>query len=84
MAGPMNPLEKLIAFLERLNTHDLHYTLACVRDAVMVEVFVPGEHWEIEFFADSHVEVEIFKSGGTGTDLEDERALERLFTTNES
>jgi hypothetical protein len=32
---------------------------------------------EIEFFADSHVEVEVFKSNGSY--LEDESALERLF-----
>jgi hypothetical protein len=80
----MNPLAKLIAFLERLDRHNLHYTLACVRDAIMVEVFVPGEHWEVEFFADCHVEVEVYKSGGPGTDLEDESALERLFAEEAS
>ncbi len=45
----------------------------------MVEVAVPGERWEVEFFADDHVEVEIFLSTDKG--IEGEDALQRLFDT---
>jgi hypothetical protein len=41
----------------------------------MVSVAVPGERWEVEFFADGHVEVERFPSAG---DIEGEEALKRL------
>ena len=27
---------------------------------------MPGARWEVEFFADGHVEVEIFRSDSTG------------------
>ncbi len=30
----------------------------------MVEVVVPGQRWEVEFFQDSHIEVEKFISNG--------------------
>jgi hypothetical protein len=43
----------------------------------MVEVAVPGERWEIEFFADGHLEVEVFgKSEGV---IGGEETLSRLF-----
>jgi len=71
----MNPLQKLIDFIERLRDADIAFRLDSVREAVMVEVMVPGEHWEVEFFPDGHVEVEVYGSAG----LEDESSLERLF-----
>ena len=77
----MNPLEKPLKFLERLETAKIHYRLETVRDAIMVEVFTPGEHWEIEFFADSHVEIEAYRSGAKEEGLEGEEALDRLFAT---
>lgn len=43
---------------------------------MMVLVTVPGERWEIEFFADDSVEVEVFKSSG---EIKGELKLERLF-----
>jgi hypothetical protein len=33
-------------------------------DTIMVSVAVPGEYWEIEFFADGSVELERFVSQG--------------------
>ena len=42
----------------------------------MVEIPVPGERWEVEFFDDEHVEVEVFKVDGY---MRDEGALEDLF-----
>lgn len=41
----------------------------------MVEVAVPGERWEVEFFADGEVAVEVFRSAG----MEGEEALARLW-----
>lgn len=43
----------------------LSYTLAHNReDAIMVLVAVPGERWEVEFFADGTIDVEVFVSTG--------------------
>lgn len=75
----MNPLQKVIDFIERLRAANLAFRLDSVREAVMVEVMIPGEHWEVEFFADGHVEVEVYTSPGAEAGLEDESSLERLF-----
>ena len=75
----MNPLQKVIDFIERLRASDIAFRLDSVREAVMVEVMVPGEHWEVEFFPDGHVEVEVYSSAGSEAGLEDESSLERLF-----
>ena len=42
----------------------------------MVEVAIPGERWEVEFFADGHVEVEKFIGQA---EILGEEELERLF-----
>jgi hypothetical protein len=69
-------LAQLLEFVRRLEHHGLHSSLAIARDdAVMVTVAVPGERWEVEFFADGTVEVERFRSDGTITDR---TALETL------
>lgn len=59
-------LESVLGFLESLESASIHYQLASVRpEALMVNVAVPGERWEIEFLASGTVEVEIFTSDGT-------------------
>jgi hypothetical protein len=61
----LNPLEKLLAFLSELDRRKIFFKLTRVRDeAIMVEIAVPGERWEIEFFGDGRIEVEVFKSPG--------------------
>jgi hypothetical protein len=61
----LNPLEKLLDFLSELDRCKIHFKLARMRDeAIMVEIAVPGERWEVEFFGDGQVEVEVFKSPG--------------------
>jgi hypothetical protein len=73
-------LQKLLDFLDQLEQRKIHFTLGRSRsEAIMVRVDVPGERWEVEFFADRHVEVEVFRSGGPDSDLEGEEALQRLF-----
>jgi len=70
-------MKKLIEFLNALEESGIYYKLNKVRDAIMVEIAVPGERWEVEFMNDDTVEVEIFKSIG---EIEDESVLNRLFT----
>ncbi len=45
----------------------------------MVKVAVPGEHWEVEFFASGEVEVEVFRSDGN---IQSEEALAKLLREN--
>ena len=59
------PFQKLSSFLKQLEQDKIHYTLASHRDdAIMVQVTVPGERWEIEFLGDGTVEIERFISHG--------------------
>ncbi len=52
----MNPLQKLLDFLSELDARKVHHRLSRVRpEAIMVEIAVPGERWEVEFFADGHL-----------------------------
>ena len=69
-------MKKLIDFLNELEDKKIHYKLAkYCDDYIMVEIAVPGEHWEVEFSPDD-VRVEKFKSDGT---LFDESELRDLF-----
>lgn len=73
----MNPLRKLLDFLASLDDGKIYHRLSRPRvEAIMVEVAVPGERWEVEFFEDGRVEVEVFESSGK---VEGEKALTRLF-----
>ena len=58
-------MKKLIDFLNKLEQNKIYYKLNKVCDAIMVEVAVPAQRWEIEFFEDGSVEIEKFISGGT-------------------
>lgn len=64
-------MDNLLSFLCDLENHRLHYTLEHNRDeAIMVLIAVPGQRWEVEFFADGHVEIERFvSSGGVVSDV---------------
>ncbi len=70
-------MKKLLGFLDDLDARKIHWRLFRARnEAIMVEIAVPGERWEVEFFADESVEVEIFCSDGN---IEGVGALDRLF-----
>ena len=69
-------MTQLLAFLNELENRKIYYRLNKVRDSIMVEIAVPGQRVEAEFFADGHVEVEKFVSDGK---LYDASELERLF-----
>jgi len=71
----INPLTKLLVFLDKLEEQKIWYRLAHIRDSIMVITAIPGERWEIEFFEDGHVEVERFISPGK---IEDEDILSVL------
>lgn len=69
---------RLLSFLSKLEDRKIAYSLNHVRDdAVMVEVAVPGERWEVEFLSDGSVDAERFVSTGT---LCGEEALGVLLT----
>ena len=76
MAKGVACMKKLITFLERLEEKKIYYKLNKVRDAIMVEIAIPGERWEVEFFADGNVEVEKFISNA---EILGEEELEQLF-----
>jgi hypothetical protein len=74
----MNHLQSLIAFLERLETAKVWYRLSKIRDAILVEVAVPGQLWEIEFFADGRIEREVFESLNDVEEIATPEALDDL------
>ena len=50
-------------FMRELDGTRTSYTPTSVREgAIMVQVALPGERWEIEFFDDREPEVELFHS----------------------
>jgi hypothetical protein len=72
--------QKILALLRRLEAAKIAHRLNRVRDdALMIEVAVPGERWEIEFVNDGDevtVEIERFRSNGR---MYDESMLANLF-----
>lgn len=70
-------LKEFNTFLNKLEENKIFYKLDKVRsEALMVEVVVPGQRWEIEFLDDGTVEIEKFISD---KDMYDARELEILF-----
>lgn len=69
-------MKRLLEFLDLLEQKAIYHRLNKVRDAIMVEIAIPGQRWEIEFFDDGKIEVEKFISEGV---LYDESALDTLF-----
>lgn len=52
-------------FIRELDASQTHYGVTSVREgAVMVQVTLPGERWEVEFFEDRDPEIEVFISDG--------------------
>ena len=70
-------MKQLLEFLDRLEAANIHYQLGHYRESINVQVSVPGERWEVEFFSGGVVEVEVFVSrGGVTAGVE---KLEELF-----
>jgi len=65
-------IHHLLSFLERLRAAHIHYTLSDpTQGAIMVDISVPGERWEVEFHEDGLIGVEVFASvqGVQGAEL---------------
>ncbi len=72
----------LIEFLERLEQQHIHYRLEHNRpEAILVDIAVPGERWEVEFLENGEVEVERFVSDGN---IRGDEQLESLFDVHGS
>ena len=69
-------VSKLINFLDELEARKIFFTLSKIRDSILVEISVPGEKWEVEFFGDGHLEIERYISTG---EIKDESELKILF-----
>ena len=70
-------LKEFNAFLNKLEENKIFYKLDKIRsEAIMVEVVVPGQRWEIEFLDDGTVVIEKFISD---KDMYDASELETLF-----
>lgn len=70
-------LKEFIQFLNKLEESNIFYKLNKVRnEAIMVEIAVPGQRWEVEFMEDGTVEIEKFISDG---DFYDVKEIETLF-----
>jgi hypothetical protein len=73
-------LDKLIDFLGELETRNIYYKLNKIRDSILVEIAVPGERWEVEFFANGNIEIEKFLSNGEIYNDSEIENLYRLFS----
>jgi len=69
-------MDNLFELLNRLEEEKIFFKLSRIRESILVEVAVPGQRWEIEFFEDNHFEIEKFLSDGT---IYDGKKLEELF-----
>lgn len=60
-----NQFTALLDFIDRLRAARIHFDLSShTLRAVMVEIAVPGERWEVEFLEDGDVRLEVFASCG--------------------
>lgn len=73
-------LKELIDFLNKLESSNIFYKLNKIRDeAIMVEIAVPGQRWEVEFMKDGTVEIEKFISDGIFYDVNEIETLIKDF-----
>lgn len=64
-------------FLNKLEDSQIFYRLSKIRrEAIMVEIAVPGQRWEVEFMEDGTIVIEKFISNG---DVYDAQELDVLF-----
>ncbi len=76
----MDIYKRLLEFLSELEQAHIHYTLEHNREeAIMVLAAVPMQHWEIEFYADGHIETDIYVSNGVNSGEDAEAELERFW-----
>ena len=54
-----NPFGRLLTFLDQPEESKIQYDLKHVRNSIMVQTYLPIGTWEIEFFEDGAIEVEL-------------------------
>lgn len=69
-------MDRLLELLNELDKRKIYYHLNKVRESILIEVAIPGQRWEIEFFEDGHIEIEKFISEGV---IYNQDELEVLF-----
>jgi len=75
-----NAFGKMLSFLNKLDDMNIPFYLEHNREeTIMVSIAAPDERWEVEFYADGDVDVEVFYGEGEDVPLEGEDALMRLF-----
>ncbi len=59
-------MNNLLNFLVNLEERKISYRLEHNRqDSIMVLIAMPGKRWEVEFFGDGRIEIEVF-GGSSG------------------
>ena len=66
----------LLEFLRKLEENNIYYKLNKIRESILVEIAVPSERWEVEFFENGEIQVERFTSNG---EITGEESLDLLF-----
>lgn len=69
-------MDRLLEFLDQLESRKIYFNLNRIRDSILVEIAVPGQRWEVEFFADEDIQVEKYISSG---EIQGESELDVLF-----
>ena len=69
-------METLLDFLNKLEEKKIFYKLSKIRESILVEIAVPSERWEVEFFENGEIQVERFISNG---EITGEDSLDLLF-----
>ncbi len=64
LKSKMASMKKLLEFTEFLEEKGLYYRFNEESDNWLVEIFVPGQRWEVEFLPSGEVQVEKFISQG--------------------
>ncbi|MBO0586795.1 hypothetical protein [Sporosarcina sp. E16_8] len=77
----MESLKRLLGFLNSLEDKKIDYKLNKIRnEAIMVEIAVPGQLWEVEFMDDGTIEIEKFINDGGFYDGEELKTLFEKFS----
>ena len=77
----LESLKGLLSFLNSLEDKKIDYKLNKIRnEAIMVEIAVPGQLWEVEFMDDGTIEIEKFINDGGFYDGEELKALFENFS----
>jgi len=74
-----NAFANFLLFLDELERRKIAYDIVHVRsDTLMAQLYVPGQRWEVEFYADGRIELEVFQGSSGVKYVKYEDLLERL------